>query len=65
MPRIVTEGHGKCTMCNYRASDRYRLADEPPDIAICGDCFVRWLVEEGHTIQRADNHPDATTDSDS
>jgi len=42
---IIDEGHGKCGMCNF-SGGLYRLADEDEDLAVCGDCFASWAVEE-------------------
>lgn len=47
-PGVDELPHGnKCTSCSYRFFGLYRFAEDPDDVALCGDCFVRFLIEDG------------------
>ena len=45
----------KCPMCNFRTHNTYRLESEDEDVAVCGDCFTTWLLEEGHRVVKAND----------
>lgn len=50
-PDDTDRENNKCSACNYRYSTLYRFDDEPTHLAVCGDCFTRFLIEDGYQIQ--------------
>lgn len=50
---IEADEQEKCSMCQFRFSTLYRFEDEDEDHAVCGDCFLQYILEED--IQVADD----------